>query len=76
MKYSILVIVMLAGCVSSSSIYTEDGTAGHAISCNGALFNWNYCQAKAGKLCGEKGYKTYERLDDANHVRTMVIACN
>lgn len=81
---------VLAGCATSSSTYGPDGRAAHSINCSGAALNWGMCMAKAGDLCGAKGYDVIDRVGEGYSVigagggglfgasgynRSMVVTC-
>jgi len=51
----------LAGCATSKQTYTADGRIGHSINCSGSDLTWGSCYAKAGDLCGTKGYEVLEK---------------
>lgn len=59
-------VLVLAGCATSTEIYTADGTQGFTIDCSGDLLTWGDCYAKAGELCGTKGYEILEKDSDAS----------
>lgn len=85
-----LAVAVLAGCATSSTTYGPDGRAAHSINCSGAALNWGMCMAKAGDLCGAKGYNVIDRVGEGTSVigagggglfgasgynRSMVVAC-
>lgn len=58
---SLPVLTLLAGCVTSRSIYTASGQHGYEITCNGHGNSWEDCLAKAGNLCRAQGYTVLEK---------------
>lgn len=48
--------VLLAGCATATKTYAPDGREAYTIECSGVGGSWAICQAKAGDLCGTKGY--------------------
>lgn len=81
----------VAGCVSSSETYTSDGKPGYKVSCHGALYSWATCHAKAGDICGARGYTVDNNSpnvrnsrdadivvadEDDGVIRSMVVSCN
>lgn len=40
----------------SNKTYAPDGREAYTIECSGVGGSWAMCQAKAGDLCGSKGY--------------------
>lgn len=62
MKYILLLsAALLTGCVSSKPVYLPDGTMGLNVSCDGGMHNFSDCAAKAGEMCGPKGYKVVDQ---------------
>lgn len=55
----------LSGCVTSKQIIAPDGSTGYSLKCNGMANSWGDCMAKAGELCGAKGYTIIERNGEA-----------
>jgi len=85
-----LISMAVAGCATSSPIYTSDGTSGYNITCSGTALTWGHCYKEAGKICGKKGYEILEKSGDQGSVvsgnqfgvyggsiinRNMVIRC-
>jgi hypothetical protein len=67
MRYLTLILVLLiGGCATSSRTYLPDGSQGHSITCSGSALNWGMCYEKAGQLCGSGGYNIIERSGDSN----------
>lgn len=48
--------LLLASCVTDRAIYGPDGRRAHSIECDGAALSLGSCYAKAGDICGAKGY--------------------
>lgn len=48
--------MLLAGCATATKTYAPDGREAYTIECSGVGGSWAMCQAKAGDLCGTKGY--------------------
>lgn len=48
--------VILVGCATATKTYAPDGREAYTIECSGVGGSWAMCQAKAGDLCGTKGY--------------------
>ncbi|EGK7287020.1 TPA: hypothetical protein G7125_004043 [Salmonella enterica subsp. enterica serovar Typhi] len=48
--------VFLAGRATATKTYAPDGREAYTIECSGVGGSWAMCQAKAGDLCGSKGY--------------------
>ena len=57
----LLLLLVLAGCVSTKEVYTPDGRQGHTIDCSAYRHSWSDCLAKASDLCGARGYDILER---------------
>ena len=53
----ILLVLLLAGCATSTKSYLPDGSMGYSIQCSGSAQSWGNCYEKAGELCGAKGYE-------------------
>ncbi len=49
-------LVFLCACAKATDTYLPDGSLGQSISCNGSLLNHGDCLAKAGEVCGARGY--------------------
>jgi len=60
----ILGLFLLSSCVTTESVYGPDGKEAILIDCSGEYITWGQCQAKAGELCQERGYKVIERDTD------------
>lgn len=84
------VALALSGCAISSKTYGPDGREAHSINCSGAALSWGECFAKAGDICGAKGYEVVSRSSDQNGVlgagggglfgsysqsRSLVVSC-
>jgi len=63
--------LILAGCSTSEPVYTATGSIGHAIDCSGLAQTWDACFAKAGALCGAKGYTV---LSQTGERETALVA--
>jgi hypothetical protein len=63
MRY--LIVLLLAGCVTTSDVYLADGSKGINISCGGGVQNFSACLQKAGEICGTSGYSVVNREGDA-----------
>lgn len=48
--------LLLTGCATSTKTYAPDGREAYTIECSGMASSWGTCQAKAGDLCGSRGY--------------------
>lgn len=81
-----LLLLTLAGCVSTKAVYTPDGRQGHTIDCSAYRHSWADCLAKASDLCGARGYDVLMRAGEPGATafgagaattqgRTMLIAC-
>ena len=86
--------IALGGCASAKEIYTPDGRKGYTVQCpsaGGIQNDWGKCFAKAGEICGARGYDILERSSDGSidrqafgsgkgeavtgQTRVMVIQC-
>lgn len=57
MRYLAACLVILAGCgTTANQAYLPDGTRGYHVSCDGVWGASGDCYAKAGDVCGAKGY--------------------
>lgn len=56
-----LLTLGLTACATSAPIHLPDGSMGHNVNCGGAAMNYSHCMAKAGELCGAKGYEIVNR---------------
>ena len=54
---SLLVVLALAGCASSSQTYGPDGEVAYNLNCSGLARTWGACLEKAGDICQTKGYR-------------------
>lgn len=85
-----LSIIQLAGCVEVKPVFGPDGRDAVAISCSDSSLDWSDCFAKAGEICGTRGYKIWNQsasrsgvligdhdsvYGDASEDRTLLIAC-
>ncbi len=66
--YFLLLVLMLTGCARSSPVYLPDGQSGYALSCSGNILSWNSCYAKAGELCGARGYTIIQKDGEGGSV--------
>ena len=56
-RYVVACLVFLAGCgTTARQAYLPDGTRGYHLSCDGFWASSSDCYAKAGDICGTKGY--------------------
>jgi len=65
MKKACLFALVLTGCTTAAPVYLADGSKGFNISCGGAVQSFGDCHAKAGEICGSKGYEVVNREGDA-----------
>jgi len=94
MRLIVLAVLLLAGCAAPSQpIYTQDGRMGHSINCPSVSIvqmNWSHCLAKAGEICGARGYDIISKVGEegfsasygrygggaeTTHMRSLVVAC-
>lgn len=50
-------IALLCGCTHTRSVYLGNGHQGYNVSCRGLTRTWASCLARAGRLCGSRGYR-------------------
>jgi len=93
----VAISMTLPGCVSSVETRTQDGSIGHVVSCPspggliGSMTDWGSCFAKAGELCGSRGYQVLHKSGETGfdvavtqyggHAsttasRSLIIRCN
>jgi hypothetical protein len=85
-----LTAIQLAGCVTVKPVFGPDGQPASAISCSDSSLDWSDCFAKAGEICGTRGYKIWNQSASPNGIligdhdsvyggasedRTLLIAC-
>tara|TARA_B110000858_G_C17592596_1_gene376380 strand:+ start:346 stop:651 length:306 start_codon:yes stop_codon:yes gene_type:complete len=85
-----LVVCLIGGCASAKQTYSSDGEIAHSLNCSGTARNWGMCYAKAGEICGSKGYDVLTKEGEQGgvasasssnafasslHFRTMTVAC-
>lgn len=82
MRILLLSALLLAGCANSRTLYTQDGRLGYVLNCSGWARSWDMCFAKAGELCGTRGYDIFDKNGERVFVgltpvtnRSLVIAC-
>src|SRR5690348_6493220 len=68
---ALLMAFVSAGCTSVKPTYTQTGLAGYTINCPGD--SHENCYAKAGELCGERGYEVFQQSAGARF--NIVITC-
>jgi hypothetical protein len=66
--------LLFAGCTTNRAIYTPDGRQGQAIQCPGTANSWNGCYARAGEICGPRGYEILSRTGEEGAVVTQSFA--
>lgn len=62
---TVLAVVLLQACATSSEVFLADGTKGYNINCGGAVMNYGHCLEKAGEICGARGYLVVNQQGDA-----------
>jgi hypothetical protein len=67
---ALVLIALLTGCASASKTYGPDGREAYTLTCSGAARSWSNCYAKAGKICGTKGYDVLSQNGDQNAIIT------
>ena len=75
------IVALLAGCAIALETHLPDGKMGYAIDCSGHANSISFCFAKAGDLCGARGYKVYEQANlnlsfGAHQPKGLLIGCN
>jgi hypothetical protein len=68
---ALLMALVSAGCTSVKPTYTQTGLAGYTITCPGD--SHENCYAKAGELCGQRGYDVFQQSAGAR--LNIVITC-
>jgi hypothetical protein len=63
-KALLLLLPILAGCVSVKKIYDSRGRQRYLIKCNGTADSWAKCYEKAGDICGSRGYRVLEKTEE------------
>ena len=58
-------LLNIQGCATTEDVYGPSGEKLTLIDCSGEYLNWGYCQAEAGKICGEKGYDVVQQDTDS-----------
>lgn len=58
--------VLLAACATATETYGPDGRPAYTLNCSGAALSWGECEAKAGNICGTRGYTVVSRSSDQN----------
>lgn len=59
------IALCLAGCATASPVFLADGSKGYDIACGGTVMNFSNCLAKAGSICGSRGYEVVNKNGDA-----------
>jgi hypothetical protein len=54
---SIIAVLGLAGCATSSNTYLKNGKQGLSIDCSGEAMSWASCYEKADASCAGTGYE-------------------
>jgi hypothetical protein len=85
-----LMAATLGGCASVKQTYSADGRKAYALNCSGLARGWDKCLAKAGQICGTRGYEIVDRNSETaaaisgttagfsgaqTKERTMMITC-
>lgn len=74
----VVLITLMQGCTTAaSSVFLADGSQGYQIRC-GAIVGRNYgeCFAKAGNICGSRGYTVVRQDSDNIFVDSIFVKCN
>jgi hypothetical protein len=86
---ALLAVVMLAGCAASvEPMPGPSGELSYSIDCTNSD-SWTACYAKAGEVCGAKGYNIVDRISGQEgygtygaygwsatyETRTLVVEC-
>ncbi|RKR31725.1 hypothetical protein B0G82_7966 [Paraburkholderia sp. BL17N1] len=58
--------VLLAACATATETYGPDGRPAYSLNCSGSALSWGECEAKAGNICGTRGYTFVSRSGDQN----------
>lgn len=56
-----MIVATVGGCATAQPVMTPGGGHGYIVDCSAT--SMSACYAKAGKICGAKGYKVYETSD-------------
>jgi hypothetical protein len=63
--FVLMVVLILAGCTTSTRTHVVRGVSGLEVDCSGLGGAWEKCQKRALKECKGAGYKVITRSDDA-----------
>jgi hypothetical protein len=58
--------ILLAACATATETYGPDGRPAYTLNCSGSALSWGECEAKAGNICGTRGYTVVSRSGDQN----------
>jgi hypothetical protein len=70
------VLIILAGCATTTKMYGPDGKEMTAISCDGSAVSPSVCFKKASDLCGAKGYDILASDGSATPISTSYGQAN
>jgi hypothetical protein len=68
---ALAIALISAGCTFVNPTYTQSGRSGYTINC--PTDSHEHCYAKAGELCGERGYDIFQQTEGASF--SILIAC-
>jgi len=74
----VVLIALIQGCTTTASgVFLADGSKGYQIQC-GAIVGQNYgnCLAKAGNICGPRGYTVVRQESNNIFVESIFVKCN
>jgi hypothetical protein len=86
-RFLVIGLILLSGCVSNKPVALPDGRQGIAVDCSGVGYNWSYCMNKAADAChgpydvvmqdgNSPGTVQVGTMAVAAQNRTMVVACH
>ncbi len=75
---AVLLITLMQGCATTvSGVFLADGSKGYQIRC-GAIVGETYgnCLARAGTICGARGYTIVRQDSSSFFVDSIFVRCN
>jgi len=67
---ALALVLVAAGCATSSQTHLPSGKVGHVVKCPGTANDWGSCFSKAGEICGAKGY---DIVNQSGQVTPMAV---
>lgn len=74
--FAVILVGVLCGCQAAPTeqTYAPDGKPASKVSCQGVPNDFTGCYAKAGDICGAKGYKVIEKANGIS-TNSILVEC-